>query len=472
MEYIENRTFDEIKIGDSASLVRTLSKNDISIFAAMSGDVNPAHVDAEYAKTDMFHKIIAHGMWGGSLISTVLGTKLPGPGAIYLGQTLKFLKPVGLGDRITVTVKVRAKDPEKHRVTLDCECANEQGDLVIAGTAEIVAPLEKVKRPRAILPEIRLGDAGARHRHLIDLANGLPPLRTAVVHPVDRNSLVGALDAAKAGLIVPVLIGPEQKIGSAAEEANVDLGPYELLPCEHSHAAAAAAVALARAGKVDAVMNGSLRTDELMREVVAKDSGLRTARRISHVFVIDVSTCPRPLFLTDAAINIAPDLDDKRDIVQNAVDLVQALGVETPRVAILSFVATVEANVRSTVDAAALCKMADRKQITGALVDGPLAFDLAVSQEAARVKEIDSAVAGRADILVVPDLESGNMLAKQLEYLAEAQCAGIVLGARVPIALTGRADTPLNRMVSCAVALLLAHHRSRSRPMYSARSSL
>ena len=268
-------------------------------------------------------------------------------------------------------------------------------------------------------------------------------MRTAVVHPVDRNSLLGAIDAAQAGLIVPVLVGPEAKIRAAAEEAGVDLSPYELVACEHSHEAAATAVALARGGKVEALMKGSLHTDELMHEVVAKDTGLRTARRISHVFALDVPAYPRPLFLTDAAINIEPDLDDKRDIVQNAIDLARALGIETPKVAILSFVETVDAKFRSTMDAAALCKMADRKQITGGLVDGPLAFDNAVSEEAAQAKGIDSPVAGRADILVVPDLEAGNMLAKQLEYLAEAQGAGIVLGARVPIALTSRADKPM-----------------------------
>jgi phosphate acetyltransferase/phosphate butyryltransferase len=298
---------------------------------------------------------------------------------------------------------------------------------------------------------------------LIDRTKGLQPIRTAVVHPVDRDSLLGALDAAQAGLIIPVLVGPEAKVRAAAEAAGVPLAPYELLPCEHSHAAAAAAVALARAGKVEALMKGSLHTDELLHEVVARDTGLRTGRRISHAFALDVPTYPRPLFLTDAAINIYPNLDDKRDIVQNAIDLTLALGIETPRVAILSAVETVTAKLRSTIEAAALSKMADRRQITGGLIDGPLAFDNAVSEEAAAAKGIVSPVAGRADILVVPDLEAGNMLAKQLEYLAEAQGAGIVLGARVPIALTSRADRPLSRMASCALALLLAR-RTRGMP--------
>jgi phosphate acetyltransferase/phosphate butyryltransferase len=456
MDYIENRTFDEIKVGESASLVRTLTSEDVKLFAVMSGDVNPAHVDAEYARSDLFHKIIAHGMWGGALISTLLGTKLPGPGAIYLGQTLGFLNPVVLGDIVTARVTVAAKDPEKHRITLECRCTNQKGELVITGSAHVIAPMEKVKRLRAVLPEVHLHEHGARFRQLIDRTKGLPALRTAVVHPVDGNSLRGAIETAQAGVVIPVLVGPEAKIHAAATAEGLDVSPYELVPTRHSQEAAATAVALARAGKVEALMKGSLHTEELMHEVLDRDNGLRTGRRMSHVFVIDAPEYPRPLFLTDAAINIYPDLKDKQDIVQNAIDLAHVLGIETPRVAILSAVETVTPKLRSTLEAAALCKMADRQQITGGLVDGPLAFDNAVSEEAAKAKGIVSPVAGRADILVVPDLESGNMLAKQLEYLADAQGAGVVLGARVPIALTSRADKPLSRMASCALALLLA----------------
>jgi phosphate acetyltransferase/phosphate butyryltransferase len=459
MDYIENRVFDEIQVGDSARLSRTLTGDDIKLFAVMSGDINPAHVDEEYARSDMFHKIIAHGMWGGSLISTLLGTKLPGPGTIYLGQTLTFKRPVAVGDAITVAVTVTAKDPEKHRVSFDCQCTNQKSEVVICGTAQVIAPAEKVKRPRAVLPLVHFHDAGLRYRQLIDLTRGLAPARTAVVHPVDQNSVLGTVEAAEAGLILPVFVGPEGKIRAAATAAGVDLSRYELLPCAHSHEAAAMSVAFARAGKVEALMKGSLHTEELLHEVVDPNTGLRTARRVSHVFALDVPTYPRPLFLTDAAINIAPTLDEKRDIIQNAIDLVRVLGIEAPRVALLSAVETVNPKLRSTLDAAALCKMADRGQIVGGVLDGPLAFDNAISEEAAREKGISSAVAGRADILVVPDLESGNMLAKQLEYLAEAQGAGIVLGARVPIALTSRADKPMSRMASCALALLLARHQ-------------
>jgi phosphate acetyltransferase/phosphate butyryltransferase len=315
-----------------------------------------------------------------------------------------------------------------------------------------VAPAEKMTLPQPA----PLREKGAHHRTLIESSRGLEPLRTAVVHPVDRNSLLGAIDAARARLIIPVLVGPEAKIRAVAAAESVDLAPFRLVPTRHSHEAAERGVELARTGEVEALMKGSLHTDELMHEVVAKETGLRTGRRISHVFAVDVPTCPRPLFLTDAAVNIAPDLAVKRDIVQNAIDLARVLGVETPRVAILSAIETVNPELASTIDAAALCKMADRKQITGGLLDGPLAFDNAISEEAARLKGIESPVAGRADVLVVPDLESGNMLAKQLEYLGGAQLAGLVLGARVPIVLTSRADDSPTRMASCAVALLFA----------------
>jgi phosphate acetyltransferase/phosphate butyryltransferase len=450
MDYIENRTFDEIQLGDSASLSRTLTTKDIQLFAVMSGDISPIHVDEEYARSDMFHKIIARGMWGGALISTVLGTMLPGPGAIYLGQTLRFRRPVAPGDTIKVSVTATAKDEEKHRITFDCECTNQAGEVVISGSAEILAPTEKVKRLRVIMPEVSLHDHGARYRQLIALTQGLEPIRTAVVHPVDRNALLGAVEAAQAGLIIPILVGPEAKIRSVAQAEGLDLSAYRLIPTEHSHAAAAKAVALARAGEVEALMKGSLHTGELMQAVVARETGLRTSRRMSHVAAVDVPTYPRPLFITDAAINIYPSLEDKRDIVQNAIDLARVLGIETPKVAILSTIETVSPRLRSSLEAAALCKMADRGQINGGLVDGPLAFDDAVSAEAAQ-----------ADILVVPDLESGTMLTKQLEYLAEAQAADIVVGARVPIVLVTAADTSLTRQTACAIALLLVQHKEK-----------
>ena len=458
MDQIKNITFDEIQIGASASLTRTLVNKDIELFAIVSGDVNPAHVDAEFAKSDMFHKVIAHGMWGGSLISTLLGTELPGPGTIYLNQSLRFLAPVGLGDTVTALVKVVAKEAVKHHVTLECSVTNQDGRLVISGQAEVIAPLEKIARPRVVMPEAALHMKGQRYQRLIEMTRGMQPIRTAVVHPVDTVSLIGAVEAAKIGLIIPVLIGPEAKIRQAAAQAGLDLAPFELIATEHSDAAAELAVAMARSGKVEALMKGSLHTDELMRAVVHAQTGLRTARRMSHVFAIDAPSYPRALFITDAALNIFPTLEDKRDIVQNAIDLVHALGIAMPRVALLSAVETVTSTIPSTLHAASLCKMAERGQITGAILDGPLAFDNAVSAEAAKTKGIVSEVAGMADIFLVPDLEAGNMLAKQLEYLADAEMAGIVLGARVPIILTSRADKTLSRLGSCAIALLLARN--------------
>jgi phosphotransacetylase/acyl dehydratase len=461
VDRIENLTFDEIEIGSSASLSRTLSHKDIELFAIVSGDVNPAHVDAEFAMNDMFHKIIAHGMWGGALISTLLGTELPGPGTIYLDQTLKFLAPVGLGDTVTVIVKVIEKIAAKHHVILECTVTNQRGEAVISGRAEVIAPKEKISRPRVVLPEVEIREKGRRYQHLIAMTQGLQPLRTAIVHPVDAVSLSGAIEAARLGLIIPVLIGPEAKIRVAAQQADIDLTHYEIVSTEHSHEAAALAVAMARSGQVEALMKGALHTDELMHAVVAPEAGLRTARRMSHVFAIDAPRYPRPLFITDAALNIYPTLEDKRDIVQNAIELAHALGIPCPRVALLSAVETVTSSIRSTLDAAALCKMAERGQITGGILDGPLAFDNAVSTEAAITKGIISQVAGMADILLVPDVEAGNMLAKQLEYLADAEVAGIVLGARVPIMLTSRADKTLSRLGSCAIGLLLARHQGK-----------
>jgi phosphate acetyltransferase len=291
---------------------------------------------------------------------------------------------------------------------------------------------------------------------LIRSCAALAPVRTAVAHPCDEASLRGALKAGNAHIILPILVGPELRIRALAKSIGLDLDGVRIVDQPHSHAAAAKAVELVRAGEVDALMKGSLHTDELMAEVVRSDTGIRTARRISHVFVMDVPTYAKTLFITDAAVNIFPTLEEKVDIVQNAIDLAHALGIATPKVAILSAVETITSKIPSTIDAAALCKMAERGQITGALLDGPLALDNAISREAAAVKHISSPVAGDADILLVPDLEAGNMLAKELTFLANADAAGIVMGARVPIILTSRADNARARMASCAVAALYA----------------
>jgi phosphate acetyltransferase len=295
-----------------------------------------------------------------------------------------------------------------------------------------------------------------KYEALIYMCHALAPLHTAVVHPCDTSALTAAVDAAQAKIIKPILVGPEAKIRAAAAAANLDISAYPLVTTPHSHAAAEKAVELVRAAQADALMKGSLHTDEMMAEVVRKDTGIRTERRLSHVFIMDVPTYPKPLFITDAAVNIFPTLEEKVDIVQNAIDLARALLIEQPKVAILSAVETVSSKIPSTIDAAALCKMAERGQITGGILDGPLALDNAINHEAAAIKHINSAVAGDADILLVPNLEAGNMLAKELSFLANADAAGIVLGARVPIILTSRADDLRTRIASCAVAALYA----------------
>lgn len=409
-ELIENFTYDEITIGQSARLMRTLSLADIQAFAAVSGDTNPSHLDAKYANDSLFHGVVAHGMWGGALISGLLGTEFPGPGTIYKDQTLHFTKEVRVGDTLTVTVTVMSKDDISKSLKLDCQVINQKGETVLQGLAQVLAPTQKMRQPRVNAPKIQLFDPKARFADLLAKGAGLDPVRCAVVHPCDPGSLSGAIDSARHGLILPVLIGPETRIRFAAEEAGIDLTGVEIISVEHSHAAAEKAADMAARGEVEILM-------------------------------------------------------EKVDIVQNAIDFARIMGVQTPKVAILSAVETVNANIPSTIDAAALCKMADRGQITGGVLDGPLAFDNAISAHAARIKHIESAVAGDADILAVPDLESGNMLAKQLEYLAGASGSGLVLGARVPIALTSRAEGPMNRVASALLALLAAHNARAVNPL-------
>jgi phosphate acetyltransferase len=462
-EFIENIVFDELAIGQSARSVRILTLPDMQAFAAVSGDFNPTHIDPEYAASTARHAVTAHSMWGGSLISGLLGTVLPGPGTVYREQTMRFIKPVSLGDALTVSVTVMTKNDSNKQVTLDCTIVNQNGSLVLSGTAMVIAPTAKVRLLRALLPEFLMFDPQERMKALLDKVRSLPAIRCAVVHPCDTESLQGAIDAAKQGLIVPVLIGPEAKIRAVADAADIDLGGIEIVSVSHSHDAATRAVELAAAGNVEALMKGSLHTDELMHAVVTSP-GLRTKRRLSHVFRFDVPMYNKPLLISDAALNIHPSLGEKVDIIQNAIDLARALGTEMPKVAILSAMETVNPKVASTLDAAALCKMADRGQIKGGILDGPLAFDNAISSEAARIKGITSPVAGDVDILIVPDLESGNMLAKQLSYLAGASSCGVVLGARVPIALTSRADNADARMASAALAVLLAY-QNRQAPL-------
>jgi len=461
MSYIESFTFDELKLGQSASLHRRLTLEDLRTLAKDAAQLNPDHIDQRYAGSDVFQQFIAQGMWGTALVKTLIATELPGPGTRFLEEKLSFGVPLSLGDKVTVRVKIAELRSDRRLALLECHCVNDRGELTVSGTVLVEAPAEKVRRPVETATDAGGGRRRSQLEWLLQQAAGLPAVKTAVVHPTDQVSLVGAVEAAERNLIVPVLVGPEHKIRAVAEQEGLDLSPFEIVSTEHSHAAAEKAVELARGREVECLMKGALHTDEFMHAVVRKD-GLRTERRMSHVWVMDVPTYPRPLLITDSALNIYPDLEAKRDIVQNAIELAQALGVELPRVAILSATETVNPKIQSTLDAAALCKMADRGQITGGILDGPLAFDNAISAAAAKTKGIVSAVAGSPDILLAPDLEAGNMLGKQLHYLADADAAGIVLGARVPVVLTSRADDPVSRMASCAIALLLAHHKRKA----------
>ncbi|HKI15370.1 MAG TPA: bifunctional enoyl-CoA hydratase/phosphate acetyltransferase, partial [Roseiarcus sp.] len=421
-------------------------------------------VDPTVVASPAYSADAAQSGWASALMCALIAGRLPGAGSKLIRQTIEASAAVAPGDVLTIVAKVMAKALKGRRVTIEVRATNQRGEQAMAASAEIVAPKKTIaaEPPDEYFDLIR--EKGRRYKILIERTRDLRALKTAVVHPVDEASLMGAIEAARADLMEPVLVGPEAKIRRAADAAEIDIDGYPIVSTEHSHAAAERAVAMARAGEVEALMKGALHTDELMQAVVATETGLRTARRISHVFAIDAPAYPRALFITDAAVNIYPTLPDKRDIVQNAIELVLALGIATPRVAILSAVETVSPEIRSTIDAAALCKMADRGQIVGGILDGPLGFDSAVSLEAARTKGIVSPVAGQANILVVPDLEAGNMLAKQLTYFAEAEMAGIVLGTRVPIMLTSRADNTLARLGSCAIALILARHRETRTP--------
>jgi phosphate acetyltransferase/phosphate butyryltransferase len=464
MSPIENQPFATLQVGEEERLVHVLTKEDFSLLATQAATIGAGVVDPTVVATRTFAADSVQSAWASALISALIAGRLPGAGSKLIRQTIETSAAVAPGDVLTIVARVMAKAPEGRRVTIEVRATNQRGELAMAASLEIAAPKKTIAaEPREEFVE-QMREKGRRYKILIERTRDLKALKTAVVHPVDEASLLGAIEAAREDLMEPVLVGPEAKVRRAAEAAGIDIARYQIVSTEHSHAAADKAVALARAGEVEALMKGALHTDELMQAVVAADTGLRTARRISHVFAIDAPGYPRALFITDAAVNIYPTLFDKRDIAQNAIDLIVALGIAAPRVAILSAVETVSPDIRSTVDAAALCKMADRGQIVGGILDGPLAFDNAVSLEAARTKGIVSPVAGQADILLVPDLEAGNMLAKQLVYLAEAEMAGIVLGARVPIMLTSRADNTIARLGSCAIALILARHRETRTP--------
>ncbi len=446
----ENRTYDEIQVGDEASIDRVLTANDLFIFAHASGNLNPLHLPQ--IGQEASSEIVAPSMWVGALISSVLGNILPGAGTLYKSQNLKFLDRAHLGDELRVKVRVRAKLPG-NRIELDTFVMRIDGDLIAEGIAEVLAPAEKIRLDYGNVPELLV----TRHRHfdaLIDKARKLRPLRTAVVAPEEPHALKGAIMAAELGIMEPVLVGNRELIQEAAKAAGCDIAGYELIEAGNTCEAAAKSVALILEGRAQTLMKGHLHSDELLHAVMKKDGGLRGTRRLSHVFVMDVPGLDNLLLISDAAINIAPTLEEKVDITQNAIDLALSLGIKLPRVGVLSAVETVTPKIPSTLDAAILSKMAERGQIKGGVVDGPLAMDNAIDMEAAKTKGITSLVAGRAEILIVPNIESGNMLAKELSFIAHAESAGIVLGAKVPVILTSRADNEKARLASCAVAAL------------------
>jgi phosphotransacetylase/acyl dehydratase len=460
MSSFTNVTFDEINVGQSLTVSRTMSRTDIEALTFVSGDIDEAHIEQELGPKNI---PTTEPVAAEAFFSYLLNRRLPGPGTTILAHNLTFRGCIAMGDALSATITAREKRPEGNVIVFDCLCTNQTGEVIASGTAAVAAPVKRISYTDLATPEVifRRTDVFAR---LIKACDAIPPVVCAVVHPCDRDSLLGPIEAARRNLITPVLVGPEAKIRGVAQAADVDLSPYRIVDAEHSHAAAEKAVAMARAGEVEALMKGSLHTDELLGAVVPSATGLRTDRRISHVFLMDVPVYPQLLLVTDAAINITPGLKEKVHIVQNAIDLANVLGINEPKVAILSAVETVNPDIPSTIDAASLCKMADRKQITGGILDGPLAFDNAISEQAARTKKIDSPVAGKADILLVPDLEAGNMVAKQLQYFAGADAAGIVLGTRVPIVLTSRADSVRTRLASIAVMALVAHAKRKAAP--------
>lgn len=453
--FIESKTYDEISVGDTAGTEHVLTTDDAMAFASISGFNSVLNSDELIERAGGIPPT-GPNMWCASLISGLFSMNIPGPGCTLTDVCLSFHNRIRVGDRILVKVQVTSKDDATKKVTFDCSATNGEGTSIFSGSAQLIAPLKKSRYSTLPVPELIVNNPYRHYVGMITRATAKPAVKTAIAWPCDEVSLGGAIQAYKDKLIVPVLVGSEAKIRALADTLKLDLSSIEIVDIETSRAAAIRAVEMARKGEVQMLMKGSLHTDELMAAVVSREGGLRTGRRISHVFVLDVPSYHKPLFVTDAAVNIQPDLETKISILQNAIDMMITLEVVNPKVAILSAVESVNPAIPSTLDAAALCKMVDRGQITGAIVDGPLAFDNAISSDAARIKKIDSPVAGDPDLLMVPNLEAGNILFKELQYLAGALAAGVVVGAKVPIVLTSRADGELARMASCALGVLLA----------------
>jgi len=453
--FIESKTYDEISIGDTAATEHVLTTDDAAAFASISGFHSILNA-AELIERAGGMPPTGPNMWCASLISGLFSMNTPGPGCTLTGVSLSFQNRIHVGDRILVKVRVSAKDETTKKIMYECEAVSGAGAPVFSGTAQVLAPVEKNRWSTLPVPQLIVNNPYRHYLGLIHRATAKPAVKTAVAWPCDEVSLGGAYQAFVDHLIDPILVGPEKTIRTLAEKMELDLGSIRILDVGESRSAAMRAVELARKGEAQMLMKGSLHTDEIMGAVVSREGGMRIGRRISHVFALDVPSYHKPLFVTDAAVNIQPDLATKMDILQNAIDMMLAYEMTCPKVAILSAVESVNPAIPSTLDAAALCKMVDRGQITGAIVDGPLAFDNAISSEAARIKKITSKVSGDVDLLMVPNLEAGNILFKQLQYLAGALAAGVVVGAKVPVVLTSRADGELARMASCALGVLLA----------------
>lgn len=452
---IRNRTFDDLEIGQTESLRHRITRSDLRGFVTFVADATGQAVDRELATDPAFRNALSLGGIAVGLLTALIATRLPGPGTRLRGLALTYSGTLAEGDVALAEVRVAHRDRGSGTVTLDVRCWREDGAPVALGEFDVVPPDKLLSRPFG--RPVAIGGAGAPDRldQLEETARQTGSVRMAVVNPVDGPALSGALDSARAGLIEPVLIAPKARLRAVSEAEELDLSGIETVDVADAEAAAEKAAALAAEGQCGGIMKGTIHTDMLLRAALARRE-LRTARRLSHVFVEDIPGYPRLLFVADAAVNIAPDLATLGDIVRNAVDLAKALGVKRPKVALLSAVENVTEDIPSTVAAAAVCKMADRGEISGADVDGPLALDNAVSQQAARIKNIASPVAGQADILIGPDLEAANILAKDLDHLAGAEAAGIALGLKVPIALTSRADSPRERRASAALAAIMA----------------
>lgn len=453
--FIESKTFEEIAVGDTAGTEHVLTMDDAMAFASISG-FNSVLKSEEIIERAGGIPPTGPNMWCASLVSGLFSMNTPGPGVTLTNISLSFHNRIHVGDRILVKVEVTSKDSATKLVTYECHAQNGQGVKIFDGTAKVLPPTKKQRWSTLPVPQLIVADPYRNYHGLIARATAKPAVKTAVAWPCDEVSLRGALQAKESRLIDPVLVGPEELIRNLAAKFSLSLDGVTIVDIAESRSAAKAAVELARKNEVQMIQKGSLHTDELMSAVVSRDGGMRTGRRISHVFALDVPAYHKTLFVTDAAINIQPDMDTKIDILQNAIDMMIKLEIAKPKVAILSAVESVNPAIPSTLDAAALCKMVDRGQITGAIVDGPLAFDNAISSDAAKIKKITSPVSGDVDLLMVPNLEAGNILFKELQYLAGALAAGVVVGAKVPIVLTSRADGELARMASCALGALLA----------------